>query len=45
MGGDEVPDVDVAGFAQHLREELIAPRAVGAREDLVELGDRDVFVP
>lgn len=44
-GTYEVPDIDITRFAQHLREELIAPRAIGTGEDLVELVDRDVLVP
>jgi len=44
-GTYEVPDIDVTSLAQHLREELVAPRAIGTDEDLVELVDRDVLIP
>jgi hypothetical protein len=44
-GAYELPDVDIAGLAQHLGEQLIAPRTVGGRERLVKLADRHVLVP
>jgi hypothetical protein len=44
-GAYEVPDIDIARLADHLREHLVMPRAVGPREDLVEFVDRDVLVP
>jgi hypothetical protein len=35
--------LEVARLAQHLAEQLVAPRTVGTCEDLMQLADRDVL--
>jgi hypothetical protein len=40
-----VPDIEIARLAQQLCMQLIASRAIGPPEDLMELVDRDVLVP